>query len=554
MELVPGTSLEKLMGTGTPVNVQPALGILRPIADALDHAHSEGVVHRDIKPANILVRPDGKVKITDFGIARVVSQTLTKTGVTTGTPAYMSPEQIISSKVDGKADQFSLAVMAYELLGGGKPFEADAPHTLMMQIMNDEPEPIDKVNPALPRECSTVFQKAMAKKAAARYDTCSEFIQALAGSLEREGGPTPSLEPVFPEAFKNAAPSRRSVVIGAVTVGLLAGSGLFIWRGRPAEVPADPAATVREAVSDKLPNKGDVKTTEVPAVPVATVPAAAPDKLPKKGDAKPTEVAAAPVATVPVAVPDKLPKKVDVKPIEVPAVQVATVPNAVPDNRPKKGDVKTNSKDGLRYVWIAPGSFQMGCSPGDGECREDEKPPAEPVTLTKGYWLGETEVTQAAFEKVIGNSPSHFKGSDLPVESVNWNQAKSYCEAIGGRLPTEAEWEYAARGGNTSSRYGDIDQVGWYDNNSGQKTHSVRGKRANSFGLYDMLGNVWEWTGDRYTEKLSGGPDPTGPTNGERRVLRGGSWVSYSRGLRASSRFRVVPTVLFDIGFRCAWE
>ena len=190
MELVPGNSLEKLMGTGTPVNVQPALSILRPVADALDHAHREGVVHRDIKPANILVRPDGKVKITDFGIARVVSQTLTKTGMTTGTPAYMSPEQIMSSKVDGKADQFSLAVMAYELLSGRKPFEADAPHTLMLRIMNEEPEPIHKVNPALPRECWPVFEKALAKKAAVRYATCSEFIQALASSLESKGNPS----------------------------------------------------------------------------------------------------------------------------------------------------------------------------------------------------------------------------------------------------------------------------------------------------------------------------------------------------------------------------
>ncbi len=215
---------------------------------------------------------------------------------------------------------------------------------------------------------------------------------------------------------------------------------------------------------------------------------------------------------------------------------------------------RRNPKDGLRYVWIPPGRFQMGCSPGDGECDNDEKP-SKQVTLTKGYWLGETEVTQAAYEKVTGNNPSHFKGADLPVESVNWNQAKSYCETIGGRLPTEAEWEYAARGGNPSSRYSDLDQVGWYEKNSGQKTHSVRGKTPNSYGLYDMLGNVWEWTGDRYTENLSGGTDPTGPTDGEKRVLRGGSWDAYSRWLRASVRNWFDPTVLgSNFGFRCAWE
>ena len=157
MELVPGNSLEKLKGAGTPMKAEQALQILRPIADALDHAHGESVVHRDIKPANILVRPDGRVKITDFGIAHVVSQTLTKIGMTTGTPAYMSPEQIMSSKVDGKADHFSLAVMAYEMLGGRKPFEAEAPHTLMLRIRNYEPEPIHNVNPGLPREWWPAF-------------------------------------------------------------------------------------------------------------------------------------------------------------------------------------------------------------------------------------------------------------------------------------------------------------------------------------------------------------------------------------------------------------
>ncbi len=215
---------------------------------------------------------------------------------------------------------------------------------------------------------------------------------------------------------------------------------------------------------------------------------------------------------------------------------------------------EVNPKDGLTYVWIPPGTFQMGCSSGDGECDPDEKP-SRTVTLTKGYWLGQTEVTQAGFERVVGTNPSHFKGSDLPVETVDWKQAGEYCRLIGGRLPTEAEWERAAKAGRDEARYGGVGNIGWYSENSDKRTHAVAGKTPNAYGLYDMLGNVWELTGDWYEEKLRGGTDPQGAASGKYRVLRGGSWVSDSWVLRASNRLRVVPEYRSsDVGFRCVWE
>ena len=186
----------------------------------------------------------------------------------------------------------------------------------------------------------------------------------------------------------------------------------------------------------------------------------------------------------------------------------------------------TNPKDGLEYVRIASGTFMRGCSPGDNECFDQEKP-AHSVTLTKGFRMGATPVTQEAYQRVMRTNPSHFKGAKLPVEMVSWTEAQNYCSTVGMRLPTEAEWEYAARAGTTGARYGDLDAIAWYDKNSGSTTHEVGQKQPNGWGLYDMLGNVWQWTGDWYADKYQGGneTDPKGPASGQYRTLRGGSWA-----------------------------
>ena len=183
---------------------------------------------------------------------------------------------------------------------------------------------------------------------------------------------------------------------------------------------------------------------------------------------------------------------------------------------PAKVRSKVNPKDGLTYVWIPPGRFTMGCSPGDLECANDEKP-ARPVAIARGFWLGETLVTQAAWKRVTGSDPSYFKGDDQPVEQVNWDDSQRYCAAIGGRLPTEAEWEYAARAGNAAARYGDLDSIAWYAGNSRNETHPVKQKEPNAWGLYDMLGNLLEWTGER--------------------VMRGSAWHEPPRLARVSRRF-----------------
>lgn len=221
-----------------------------------------------------------------------------------------------------------------------------------------------------------------------------------------------------------------------------------------------------------------------------------------------------------------------------------------PAREPRKHPV-----DGQTYVWIPPGTFQMGCSPGDATCAGDEMP-RHPVTITSGFWLGQTEVTQSAFQKVMNRNPSHFQGANLPVESVLHQEAADYCGKVGGRLPTEAEWEYAARAGSEKERYGDLTGISWYGGNSGGRTHEAGQKTPNAWNLHDTLGNVWEWTADWYAEgayRDSEQADPRGPGSGTAFVLRGGGWNDpFSKGFRVSLRNKEDPANRFvNIGFRC---
>jgi serine/threonine protein kinase len=144
LEFVEGWSLEKMLSSGIPQDRRSTVSILSQVACALDYAHGYGIVHRDVKPANILVRRDGTAKITDFGIARISSQTITKSGFSMGTPAYMAPEQIMSARVTGQADQFSLAVITYQMLSGRRPFIAETDPALIFEITSREPPPEPK--------------------------------------------------------------------------------------------------------------------------------------------------------------------------------------------------------------------------------------------------------------------------------------------------------------------------------------------------------------------------------------------------------------------------
>ena len=182
---------------------------------------------------------------------------------------------------------------------------------------------------------------------------------------------------------------------------------------------------------------------------------------------------------------------------------------------------------------------------------------AHKVELTGGFWLGKTEVTQAAWIRAMSNNPSRFRGDHQPVENVTWQEATNFCTGIGGRLPTEAEWEYAARANSTGQRYGTLDQIAWYVGNNQGQTQDVKSKAPNAWGLYDMLGNVWEWVADWESDiyySKSPTRDPRGPSSCLGRVLRGGSWGDIDpANIRVSRRNASnVDSRLDLVGFRCA--
>jgi tRNA A-37 threonylcarbamoyl transferase component Bud32 len=189
MECVDGPPLEKVLNTqDPPLRGEVALTILRQTATGLDYAHKKGIVHRDIKPANILIHDRTHAKITDFGVAKIMSQQMTQSGVMMGTPNYMSPEQVQGHSVDGRADQFSLAVIAYEILTGEKPFLADQLPALLFRIVREDPVSPQRLNPTVGPQVEAVLKKALAKSANDRYATCMEFVDALASALEASPG------------------------------------------------------------------------------------------------------------------------------------------------------------------------------------------------------------------------------------------------------------------------------------------------------------------------------------------------------------------------------
>jgi serine/threonine-protein kinase len=539
MEFLEGESLAEALKRRRALPVLEVAEILQQAARGLNAAHKLGIIHRDLKPDNIfLTYPDDEsvppasppapvegaiaptgtienlvVKIVDFGIAKLrESGAHTQTGMVLGTPAYMSFEQasgMRSDELDARSDVYSLGVVVYEMLTGRTPFHSDTAVGYLRMHMQEDPPPFRTVKPDLPAlpQLESVVMKALTKNRDQRYGSVLEFARA----------------------FSEAADARKAVV-GAVREPPLRNHDTML-RPPPTARPAISATPGAAATRPRL-----ILWVGVPVAALLLVLGGwyvSSFMHPRSGSPIQPESIRAPREIVPTAA----------------------------------GTLKVSPKDGLKYVWIPAGTFMMGCSPGDKECFDFEKP-SHQVTIAKGFWIGQTVVTVGAYKRFVAatgrqmpDAPTFNSGwvnDHMPIVNVSWDEATAYCGWMGGRLPTEAEWEYAARGGSTEARYGNPDEIAWYDQNSGGQTHEVAQKRANAFGLYDVLGNVWEWVNDWYDENYyqnSPSQDPSGPATGQARVLRGGSWAVDLGFVRASFRVGYYPASRGNgIGFRCSGE
>lgn len=261
----------------------------------------------------------------------------------------------------------------------------------------------------------------------------------------------------------------------------------------------------------------------------------------------------------------------DIKATAVKTAQVSPTkyPSSITTSSTKAQQTTTNSI-GMEFVLIPAGEFKMG-SPTGEEHRISNEGPVHYVTIERAYYLGKYEVTQKQWREVMGSNPSYFEGDNRPVEKVSWNDIQEFIKKLNEiegtneyRLPSEAEWEYAARAG-TTTRYSfsnddsDLGDYAWYVGNSGSETHSVGQKQPNPWGLYDIHGNVWEWVQDRYHSSYDGAPTDGSAWEGgssSNRVLLGGSYGNAARGCRSAVRHGIDPAArnYYSIGFRLLQE
>jgi serine/threonine protein kinase len=315
MEFVNGPPLEKMLAAEQAPDGETLLSILRQVAAALDYAHKKGIIHRDIKPANIMVHEDGAAKVTDFGVAKIVSQQMTQAGTMMGTPSYMSPEQVQGTAITGRADQFALAVIAYEVLTGEKPFSAEYLPTLLFKIVREDPVPPQRLNATLTPSIEQAVARALSKNPEDRYETCTEFVTALSAACAASPGwrPLPrgasqnmptagSLDrlraQVSPDAETLASAADVTVAEQARPTPAMSEPHASARPGLPVEVSVAPA--IRDPLSRPVPAQGHlVRNVMLVAAVLVALGVAAVIGLKNRGteEAKTTEATAAPAVT-----------------------------------------------------------------------------------------------------------------------------------------------------------------------------------------------------------------------------------------------------------------
>ncbi len=605
---VDGDSLRAILlrQKGHPLAVKEVLTVMKALCASLGYAHYKGVVHCDVKPGNVLVDQGGNIFLTDFGIARHAESTNTSMAEA-GTVAYMAPEQILGESVSAETDIYAMGVMLFELLTGQRPFrgkESDSGQqaSTKAQIRAShlhEPAPDPRsIKPEIPEQAARVVLKALEKNPKSRFQSTQDLFGALCAAYETN-----------PEAVSERI------------------SPNLVLKGRQA-IPGDAQGEGPKPTRDEENAPAPAPSHRVPVwllmiVGIAILSAfAIPLMLPNGNNGQESVPASAREITTSITGGVESSGAGDgtnpTEPAPVRALPTATVapsktPTEEPTRIPQAGDTKSGP-NGMQLVYVPPGEFLMGTHPNDpysGEAKfQDEQP--QHTVFVDGFWMFETEVTNGMFEEFVQSTGyrttaettgtgfvtlmdreassevggadwrnPYGPGSDIqgmetyPVTQLSWYDAQSYCEWAGGRLPTEAEWEKAARGENgniypwgnkepsgaeANSADAALNSDWWSDrsiNDGFRLTAPVKSFPAGKspYGFYDMAGNVWEWVADWYNPNgysSAAVTNPIGPSNGTEKVLKGGSFVNGKKNIRSARRGSVEPETSLDVyGFRC---
>ena len=549
MDYIDGCSLSSLISNKGHLSESEALGYIQQVADALGYVHSRNRLHLDVKPQNIMIDHEGKAVLIDFGVSKQYDEvngenTSTLLG---STPGYAPIEQSGNGVVRfyPSADIYALGATLYKALTGVTPVAAH----LRASGEELDPMPAD-ISPAT---CAAV-EAAMKINKAHRPQSIAEFLALLkansdeliddadvevtampdnreqSGTIEESSEETRAVDVEDKELYTQKKNRTPMLVAVFVLLGILIGAGCYIL------LPGSNNSNGGSCSDDGRTSHGEELASTVTIV----------------GEPEPTTEPPAPVVNTDSLVAVRLQAYQD-------SIAEEQRQREAEINAFKNRDFTVNGVS-FKMVAVGGGTFQMGATSEQQNAYYNERP-VHSVTLDN-YYIGETEVTQELWQAVMGSNPSRFTGnSQHPVECVSWHDCQTFVNKLNDllagqlpagrrfRLPTEAEWEYAARGGNRSrgtqySGSSSIGDVAWCLDNSGITVHPVKGKRPNELGLYDMTGNVWEWCSDRYgSNYYSSSPsaNPQGPSSGSDRVLRGGGWFNLAQDCRVAIRSSNFP-------------
>ncbi|MEI7846756.1 MAG: bifunctional serine/threonine-protein kinase/formylglycine-generating enzyme family protein [Chloroflexota bacterium] len=606
MDYLPGGNLHDWQKSQGQISFNQISHVISDCALALDHIHSLDMVHGDLKPGNILITEDGNAKIADFGILSAVDNSGSiGSEFSRATPQYLSPEQAEGGKPTKFSDQYSLGIIAYELFSGIPPFDGDTTLSIYLKHVRETPSLISRRNPLVTPQLEKVILRSLEKNPQNRFPDCRSFARALGEAIQltetkkyREllaqinihlaNYDLKTARPLIDSAVQ-IAPDKASIqdlitklqkLESAQTSYMQAQASLTMARKTAQSIqskkfiPADTEHLIPKLAPIPLPIARRLFKRIRPALIITLtfgiiglligISSAAYAALTPSGTTEKATIVALARTSTPIP------------PSPTPTVTLTSTPTFTPTATVTRtpiptfviGSTETRKKDGMVMVFVPSGPFSMGSKLG-----QDDEVPVHTVDL-KSFWMDQTEITNSMFEQCVNagsctppssltsftriNYYNNLEFSNYPVINVDWNQAKAYCTWVGGRLPSEAEWEKAARGTDARTYpWGEEVDLNYANFFGGSGDTEMVGKFSlgkSPYGAYDMAGNVWEWVNSQY--KLY----PYNAKDGREdlftdaaRVLRGGSFYYHSDLSRSSYRYWENPSVSnLDIGFRCA--